>query len=92
MAAMLVACGGKKESSGSAEPAAQEKPDKPAEAKPKKRMPRGHAAYSGEATTGTEGMESAPDPQIVALSGDKVALSSTWKSGPSVIVFYRGHW
>ena len=67
-------CGAKKDGTGGSEPVAKAEPvanAEPAKAvAPAKRPPHGHAAYSGKATTGVEGMGKAPDAQIKNIAGE----------------------
>jgi hypothetical protein len=34
----------------------------------------------------------APGGTVTALDGSRVDLAATWKTGTTVVVFYRGHW
>ena len=35
---------------------------------------------------------SAPDATLMDIDGNEVALVSLWAEGPTILVFYRGHW
>lgn len=49
--------------------------------------------YPTEARIDNGRLGAAQTESLIAASTDSsVDLSSTWQNGPSVVVFYRGHW
>lgn len=74
---------------GAPQPAPQGAAEEPTT---QKKKPRGGDAYTDAAKKAGEAIRTASDAKVTDIDGETVMLSSTWASGPSVLVFYRGHW
>lgn len=56
-------------------------------------QPFAYTDYPDEARTDSGRLGAAANGTLIAASTDApVEISSTWQNGPSIVVFYRGHW